>query len=47
MADQSYESECNRAELLGVSPPDRQQWEDTNQARNSSQPDEPIDVIQF
>lgn len=30
MADESFESECNRAELLGLQAPDRAQWESTN-----------------
>lgn len=32
MADESYESECNRAELLGLQAPDKTEWQSSNQS---------------
>lgn len=33
MAEGTYEYECNRAELLGISPPDKETFEAAFQAR--------------
>lgn len=33
MAEGTYEYECNRAELLGISPPDRETFEAADRAR--------------
>lgn len=37
MAEESYESELNRAELLGIEPQGKSEWESANKARKASQ----------
>lgn len=33
MAERTYEYECNRAELLGVDPPSKSDWEEAEKVR--------------
>uniref|UniRef100_A0A336M7D0 CSON013204 protein n=1 Tax=Culicoides sonorensis TaxID=179676 RepID=A0A336M7D0_CULSO len=40
MAEGTYEYECERAELLGVSPPDRETWEQNQKARLEQEQEE-------
>lgn len=44
MAEGTYENECNRAELLGINPPDRVQWEELENARKEKQQAEEFSV---
>lgn len=44
MAEESYESELNRAELLGIEPPAKNEWETAAKARKASQDIEAIEV---
>lgn len=45
MADESYESELNRAELLGIEPQEKTEWESANKARKASQEIESTEVV--
>ncbi|XP_031635916.1 uncharacterized protein LOC116348874 [Contarinia nasturtii] len=37
MAEGTYENECNRAELLGINPPNRDDWEEANRVRKENE----------
>lgn len=37
MAEGTYEYECERAELLGVNPPNRTDWEEAERVRKENQ----------
>lgn len=37
MAEGTYEYECERAELLGVAPPNRTVWEEAERVRKENQ----------
>lgn len=45
MAEGTYEYECNRAELLGVSPPNRADWEEAERVRKENELAEQITVL--
>lgn len=44
MADGTYESECERAELLGVAPPNREDWEEAERVRKENELTEQMTV---
>lgn len=44
MAEGTYESECNRAELLGLEPPNRADWEEIEKARKEKEESEQLTV---
>lgn len=37
MAEGTYEYECQRAELLGINPPNRADWEEADRVRKESE----------
>lgn len=37
MAEGTYEAELNRAELLGIEPPNKVDWEEADRVRRDSQ----------
>lgn len=37
MAEGTYEYECERAELLGVNPPNQTEWEEAERVRKESE----------
>lgn len=37
MAEGTYEYECERAELLGINPPNRADWEEADRVRKESE----------
>lgn len=45
MAEGTYENECERAELLGVEPPNRVDWEESNRARRQNELAEQMTVF--
>lgn len=45
MAEGSYEYECERAELLGIDPPSRVDWEESYKARKEAEDAEVTQVI--
>lgn len=44
MAEGTYEFECNRAELLGLNPPDRTEWEEAERVRKENEQTEQLAV---
>lgn len=44
MAEGTYENECNRAELLGLNPPDRIEWEEAERVRKENEQTEQLAV---
>lgn len=44
MAEGTYEYECNRAELLGVAPPSRVDWEEAERVRRENEQAEQLTV---
>lgn len=46
MAEGTYEYECERAELLGVEPPNRTDWEESERARKENELAEQMTVFQ-
>lgn len=45
MAEGTYENECERAELLGVEPPNRVDWEESDRARRQNELAEQMTVF--
>lgn len=44
MAEGTYEYECNRAELLGIAPPNHVQWQETEKVRREKEHAEELAV---
>lgn len=44
MAERSYEYECQRAELLGIEPPNRVDWEEAERVRREQEQAEEMTV---
>lgn len=47
MAQGTYEAECERAELLGVDPPNRDMWEESERVRKENELAEQLTVVFF
>lgn len=44
MAEGTYEYECKRAELLGIAPPNRVDWEEAERVRKENEQAEQLTV---
>lgn len=44
MAEGTYEYECQRAELLGIEPPNQVDWEEAERVRKENEQDEELTV---
>lgn len=47
MAEGTYEYECERAELLGVAPPNRADWEESERVRKENELAQQMTVCSF